>query len=536
MGSLPTPKRILLLTNSEHGQANVFLATSFALLTLSPSSQPVEIHFASFPPIQKFVHSISHHAQQANPNSLPIIFHPVSGVAMVSAWSRPETTAERQSLRNLDLFDAIQRMRVLLKVTLPWKGPEFVQIMHSVLSILGQAKPDAIAVDPAFSPALTALRHARAKFVVLSPNAIKDFAMPHQPNGEALWRYPVTGTPHAFPLPVWRIPGNVLLVLIALLCSAVFDSNRREIQRLVDRDFPGAELTTLNDLSLRPEQLKTKFLVANLRELEFPLSNVPGHIIPCGPMIRPALKVDEVDPRLAKWLARARTVYINLGTHLFFDEEFAVEMAKGVKILLDYARSVEWVDLSKRLRGLQVLWKLNNTGDAEEVKGPWAAVRKVLGEEIDRDLVRVVEWIEAEPTAVLEAGTVVCAVHHGGANTFLETVSAGVPQVVLPVWMDTYDFARRAEHLGIGRWGNRLSGTDKVCKGEELGSVLIDVVVGGRWSVYADNSKRLADLCKKNGGGRAIAARHILAEMDVQDEDDEDESDGFAHTSKGNSI
>lgn len=422
MASIPSPKRILLVTNSEHGQANVFLAAAHALL--AQQSQHVEVHFASFSPVAKFVASTSHHAQSDNPLSLPIVFHAISGIPMVSAWSRPETTAERNNLQNLDLFDAIQRMRVLLKVTLPWTGPEFVNIMQSVLKILSQVEPDAIAVDPAFSPALTALRHAKAKFLVLSPNTIKDFAMPHQPNGEALWKYPCTGTPHQFPLPLIMIPSNIFLILLALLCSALFDSHRRSIHAYVEQAFPGAKLTTLNDLSLRPEELEVKFLVANLAEIEFPLANIPQHIVPCGPMIRPALRVEEVDKNLATWLGRAPTIYINLGTHLFFDEEFAGEMAKGVKILLDYSRSVEWRDLTGRLKGLQVLWKLNNTaGDKEGLKGPWAAVRRILGHEVDKDLVRVVEWIEAEPTAVLEAGTVICAVHHGGANTFLETVS-----------------------------------------------------------------------------------------------------------------
>lgn len=78
--------------------------------------------------------------------------------------------------------------------------------------------------------------------------------------------------------------------------------------------------------------------------------------------------------------------------------------------------------------------------------------------------------------------------------------------------MDTYDFARRAEILGIGRWGNQ-GHIDKVCQGRQLGDVLIDVVVGGRWSVYAENAKRLAEICRRAGGGRAIAAQHILAEI-----------------------
>jgi hypothetical protein len=191
MGSKATPKRVLLLTNSEHGQANVFLATGYALLVLE--GEDVEVHFASFPPIQPFVSITSQHAHHDKPGSLPIVFHTIKGVDMVSAWSRPEVLAEQAALTQpsiIPLIDAIKRTMVLLKVTLPWTGPEFVQIMKSVIEIVHDVQPDIIAVDPAFSPALTALRYIKAKFIVLSPNTIKDFAMPAQPNAEALWKYP----------------------------------------------------------------------------------------------------------------------------------------------------------------------------------------------------------------------------------------------------------------------------------------------------------------------------------------------------------
>ncbi|KAK3688204.1 hypothetical protein B0T22DRAFT_425746 [Podospora appendiculata] len=522
MGSAPRPKRVLLFTNSEHGQANVYLATSYALLTLEEEPD-VEVHFASFAPIEKFVAATAEYVRHDNSRARPIVFHAIEGVDMMSAWSRPALLSEQEDLKNVNMLlqifkvlDAIRRTMVLLKVTLPWTGLEFVQIFWSVAGIVRSVQPDIIAVDPAFSPALTALRHIGAKFIILSPNTIKDFAMPLQPNGEALWKYPCVGTGYEYPVPWRHIPMNIFLILVTIFCG-IFDSNRRAIQRYVAEHADGAQLTTLNDLSLNPD-LGIKFLVANLPEIELPLRLIPAHIIPCGPMIRPARPVEQVDPGLHQWLSNGSTLYINLGTHMLFDEALAVEMATAIRIVLDHAKSVLWRD--KRLAKLQVLWKLSRQG-GYAVSEPGSAVHKILGQEMKAGTVRVVDWIEAEPTAVLDTGRVVCVVHHGGANSFLETVCAGIPQVVLPVWMDTYDFARRAEILGIGRWGNRVS--DKLCQGEELGSILIDVMIGGRSSVYAKKAKQLAELCNESGGGRAVAARYILAEIETEEEEEEEE-------------
>jgi hypothetical protein len=137
-------------------------------------------------------------------------------------------------------------------------------------------------------------------------------------------------------------------------------------------------------------------------------------------MIRPALPLKEVDPALAAWLGRAPTVYVNLGTHMLLDEGMAVEMATALRIALDAVEAVLWRD--SKLKGLQMLWKLNRKGNYE-VGRKGCKVWDVLGDEMmESGRVKVVEWFEAEPTAVLEGGRVVCAVHHGGANSFLETV------------------------------------------------------------------------------------------------------------------
>ncbi|KAB5540331.1 hypothetical protein GE09DRAFT_1205720 [Coniochaeta sp. 2T2.1] len=521
---MASPKRILLLTNSEHGQANVFLAVSHALLTLPPSDphhQNVHLHFASFPPIAPSVTSTASYALSSSPSpsSTPITFHPIRGIPMHRAWSRPDFQPEHDGTRHAQgLLTAWHKMQVLLRVTLPWTGPEFMDIFDSVVDILRQVNPHVVAVDPAFAPALTAVRHLGVRYVVLSPNTIKDFAVPFQPNLEALWRYPCVGSAFPFPIP-WRyVPLNVLLVVLALL-AVLFDGHRRRLGEYVRLHSSscggggGATLTTLSELSMGPPDSGVKVLVANRLALEFPLKVLPRHVVPCGPIVRPARGVAEVDPELAAWVRGGKTVYVNLGTHVRMSKGSAVEMATGLRALLDHARTVALGE--KKVQGLRVLWKLA----LEEGEGGWenSRVYSILGRDVEDGAVRIVRWIEPEPTAVLAEENVVCAVHHGGANSFLEAASAGIPQVVLPVWMDTFDFARRVELLGIGRWGNRMSNRTKTPWGRELGNVLIDIMLGEQSTQIRDKAQGLARLCNRNGGGRVIAAKMILKETSGQE-------------------
>ncbi|KAJ3457929.1 hypothetical protein MRS44_012038 [Fusarium solani] len=184
-------------------------------------------------------------------------------------------------------------------------------------------------------------------------------------------------------------------------------------------------------------------------------------------------------------------------------------MARSLKNLIDRASS------KQKLPRLQVLWKLKKdlkrSGDFDV--GPGSAVHTVLSNEIDKDRVRIVNWVASEPSSILETGNVVCAVSHGGANSYNEVVCSGVPQVVLPCWFDCYDFASKAELLGIGRWGSK-KGCPRWIE-SELTEALIDVALDNN-AEYTAKSRSLAELCGRNGGGRATAADEILRLIDDQ--------------------
>lgn len=131
------------------------------------------------------------------------------------------------------------------------------------------------------------------------------------------------------------------------------------------------------------------------------------------------------------------TVLINLGSSVNYDEVGAVEMVKAVRVLLDNSK-------------VRVLWKFNRRYEYSY------EFLDVLNEEIRADRVRMSKWIKVDPLALLETGDIVVSVHHGGANCFHEAIGTGIPQEVLPMWIDLYDFVIRVEYLGSGYGGVEL--------------------------------------------------------------------------------
>lgn len=92
-------------------------------------------------------------------------------------------------------------------------------------------------------------------------------------------------------------------------------------------------------------------------------------------------------------------------------------------------------------------------------------------------------------------------------ETSTDNRSAGVPQIILGVWADTYDYANRAELLGIGRWGN-INACPRWSV-SELSPILEDVILQ-RHEHYAAKARMLAQKSKERGVGSDIAAQTIL--------------------------
>ncbi|KAJ0383090.1 hypothetical protein COL922a_011212 [Colletotrichum nupharicola] len=362
-------RKVLMLTNSEYGQANIFLATCYALMGTAPG---VEIHLASFAPIRTApVSKLS-----------PINFYEIHGTNYFKALLSPEVGG-RRLLEIAPSFRTIPTvLRIIARAAMPYTGPEMVENCNEIRRIIEQVEPYLTLVDNMFTPGLTMARHMGIKWMILSPNTLKDLALPLQLKAAFFWKYP------------WARDH-----VTETIGARIFDQ----------QEFGNP-------------QPKLKMLMASSPEFDFPAELKPDNIIPCGPIMRPVPaveEVEEVDPELLTWLARGPTVFINLGTLSWTTEDQAVEMAQALRSLL-----AGWREKGEDRR-LQVLWKLKQTTDGHieyDIHEKGCRLERILGSEFDNDTVRVVKWVEAEPYAVLRTGNIICSVNHGGANSFWEAL------------------------------------------------------------------------------------------------------------------
>ncbi|KAM5349409.1 hypothetical protein ACJ41O_005914 [Fusarium nematophilum] len=411
------PSKILMLTNIERGQSNVFLATAHALLHLSPH---VEVHLATFEGLEEAVASVSEHALKSAPSAQPIVYHRIQGMSMregIEDYVRRNKIASRdgyfpESFSTPLGFSATKRaLRDAIPIFVPYTGRQLAQVVSSIIGITQDVDADLVVVDALMTAGLTALWHIGVKHICLSPNTIKECAGSRQPRGEGLWKYPALFSGYSYPVPLHLVPLNVYFLLY-LTYIFTTDPHRKEAEKY-SLDNLGIKLRTPVDL-LRNRPKGLKIVVGFLPELDFECV-LPDHVLPCGPILLSAPPVSESDPELGEWLAKGPTVYINLGSMCRIDEQQMIQMASAIRILRDEFQS------NKSTQPLQILWKLKVHGGFKVLEDG-SKMREIIGKEIDTGLVRIVDWVMAEPISILHTDHVVCSVHHGGANSFNEAV------------------------------------------------------------------------------------------------------------------
>uniref|UniRef100_A0A8H7K1P1 UDP-glucoronosyl and UDP-glucosyl transferase family protein n=1 Tax=Bionectria ochroleuca TaxID=29856 RepID=A0A8H7K1P1_BIOOC len=359
-GIIMAPPKVLMLVNSELGQANVFIATAHALLQEDPG---VDIHFASFPALQETLRDALGGA--GDHGSTPFTFHPLPGRAMFKCFQEEEdlnNNIHTVSLQKPGVRNSPNSQKfIMTKAFLCWTAEEFASIYKSVDATIDHVKPDIVLVDTIFTPAITAARDIRAngskdyKLAILSPNSLKDFVHHLEPGLAAFWKWPVVASANMMPIPWYWVPFNIYLVL-RMIWLVLTNKNVANMGKKVAKLVGSPNLEIAENISLCHNNMKgiDKIFIGSRAEVDFPeldLVNLPqdywARIVPCGPIVRP---IQPIEPELSAWLQRRPTVLVNLGSHCVVNETEAVDMARSLRRMMDHSR--------KSGKELQVLWKM----------------------------------------------------------------------------------------------------------------------------------------------------------------------------------
>lgn len=164
-----TRLKILFLTNSEHGQANVMLAVAHELMQRGN----IDLHFGSFSTLEFHVNSLNsiNAGQEASEDS-SITFHLVPGDSMTEAFAKYHV--ECGWIHGPGTKGSIHGFSKAVDVLVPWPDMEYIGSYNTCADIIRFVKPDLIVLDPVFSPGVDACNSIGEEFVVLSPNSFRE--------------------------------------------------------------------------------------------------------------------------------------------------------------------------------------------------------------------------------------------------------------------------------------------------------------------------------------------------------------------------
>lgn len=480
---------VLFLVTGNAGLSNVHFATAQALLESHPD---IQVHFASSDlSIATKLDRISSYACAKTPRASPIVFHELPGPSYVQACQ--DAGVQFTDTIQPPGHRGIAKMCELLQVFVaPWTGDDHLNIYRAARGVISEIDPAVTVLDTLFRPGIDAVRAARRLHAFVTPNTLVENFVADQPYLSMLWKYPALGSDFGYPVPWNRVLENIWLSL-RLGWSMLRLPGLREKKRFL-REEGGIE-DPLSFYKLhRPD---VPWITQTTQGASTPVDVIPQNVTCTGPIVLDAAPAAEMDPELVAWMANGvdaasgsygRTLLIQLGSSVIYSLEQAEVMAQAIRHAL-----VEFP-------GTKALWKLR-TDPLDSVKIRAAVDAHLEG--LVGDRVRIVDWLVVDPVSLLETGHIAAIVHHGGSNCFHEAISAGVPQVILPLWMDLYNMASLAEQAGVGVYASRGTAPDWTVHG--LVKALERVLDNGQARAMRNKAASLSAKTKEQPG-RTLAA------------------------------
>ena len=182
-------KKVLFLTNSEYGQANVILAVAHELRIQGH----FDVHIASFHDLRQRVAQLNRSACNTAPSDLgdmsPITFHEIVGPSMMEAFHRDAEVADLTHAPGIK--GARYSYKKALDIAYVWDGPGYIRGYQSCLRIVEESNPVVIVVDSGFSQGIDVCNVLSRKYLIITPASMKDVIGILQPKLAVLWKYPL---------------------------------------------------------------------------------------------------------------------------------------------------------------------------------------------------------------------------------------------------------------------------------------------------------------------------------------------------------
>ncbi|KAK8011701.1 2-hydroxyacylsphingosine 1-beta-galactosyltransferase [Apiospora arundinis] len=471
-----TNNTVLFFITGVHGLTNVHYATIQGLLE---HHSHVEIHLAV--PVDKESKSSSIYSGQAaklariaafaqarSPAARDPAFHPLPGPSWVDALQANSDVTVAGMIQPPGYAGVARFSKQIQHSLAPWTNEEYLHIYQSARDLIEQVDPAIVVLDTMFMPAVDAARESRRLYAFITPNTLVDNFVAEQPWLGMLWKYPIMGTDFAFPVP-WRdIPENALAaakLIWSVLNVPVVKAKQRFLREQGIRD-------PINFYKMhRPH---VPWLTQTMEGASIPVEVIPPNVTCTGPIVLSAAPAAVQDPELAACIEK-------------YTPEQASTMAAAIRATLE------------KQDGVQVLWKVVNAAERE-------AELKQLSDLVASGRVKIAGWFKVDPVSLLETGDIMASVHHGGSNCYHEAIYTGVPQVVLPMWADLYNYAALVENIGVGVYGSR--GTAPSWTVEGLTNAFLAVVDGEKAVGMREKAQNLS-LKAKARPGRVVAAAEI---------------------------
>lgn len=283
-----------------------------------------------------------------------------------------------------------------------------------MLEHIDRIQPSLMVIDISTVGAIDAAMTRRIPFILSAPFTPSGLFMNRLP-----WDYPLPGSGLSRRMKAGQKVANLwyrLRLLAAMFARFPFFSLAKQ-RMAIAIDNPFASIERYIDAA-------EAIFCYSVFGLEYPFQ-VPRHLHLLGAMVpSKSLETQQNTDDLSRWLdTHPSVIYVGLGT----------------LVQLSLAQLTALVNAFKRLwPNHHILWKLP---DSQRTLLP-------AGEVLPSN-VRIEHWIPSQ-LSVLGHPSVRVFVTHGGSNGFHEGIYFGKPLLVMPFWLDCFDFAARAVDSGVG--------------------------------------------------------------------------------------